>query len=1304
MKYLTNILLLFIGAALFAQKSHVEFRENKGQWDRNVFYKAKIPGGNLYLEQKAFVYQFYDEQDIIRIGELHHESIKNPQHQDSIIHFHAFKVEFLDGLNTTLTPSVTRPDFENYFIGKDRSKWASQVRKFEEIVYQEIYPNIGLKFYQKGVQLKYDFNVLPGGDPAKIQLSYKGVDEMYIEKGDLHIKTSVNNIIEQKPYAYQLIKGKEKEVKCKFILKGNILSFEFPKGYRKEFPLVIDPTLIFASYSGSTIDNWGYTSTFDELGNLYGGGVSFGVGYPFTLGAYQMNFAGGNNAVSFGTGTYLNGTDITISKFSSDGSSLLYSTYLGGSENEAPHSLIVNNNDELLILGTTSSPDFPVSINGFDTTYNGGNSYIGVTPSYTNGSDIVVSKLSSNGSLLLSSTYIGGSGNDGLNTSTVLGYNYGDDFRGEIVVDSTDNVYVASSTLSSDFPVTPGVIQPTLLGSQDGCVFKLSPDLSILHWSTYLGGTSDDASYSLQFDRAENILVTGGTSSNDFPVTLGSNLPTFQGGVDGWIAKMNNTATALLAATYVGTSNYNQTYFVQLDTADNVYVIGQTEGAYSITPATVYNNPNSGQFLHKFSSDLSTTIFSTTFGTSSGFIDIALSAFLVNECNYILVSGWGGATNVLNSSATFSTTNGLPITSNALQSVTDGSDYYLAMFSEDADTLLYATFFGGGSSSDHVDGGTSRFDKKGIVYQTVCSSCGFSNTDFPTTPGAWSNTDSSLNCNLAVFKIDLTRLTADADVYTTPFYCIGDTVPFRNLSNGGISYSWDFGDGDSSSLFEPLHRYDSIGTYRVRLIALDSISCIGVDTDYVDIFIGGSPIASLMPINGICYGDSVQLNVGGGTSYIWSPNYNILNDSTSSPTVWPDTTTTYTVIVFDSCGVDTAQIIVTVFQENISIMEDTSICAGQSIQLSASGGGTYSWSPGITLNDSTLANPNASPTAISTTYHVIITDLNGCSWDTSMIVTLDTILPIANAYSDTVICLGDTVSLNATGGSIYSWSPISSMINANSSSPMVFPTQSTNYIVSVENGCGVDTDTIFVAVQQAIATAWPDTLVCPNETVQLFSSGGNVIGWNSENNIYKEGEDYFTNVRTPSTYTVTVQDSLGCQAQASLNIGFLSSPTLDLGEDKFLLEDRLYLKAIGTGSFRWTPSNFVSCDTCSSTFVFPNETTTFTVFLRDSLGCITSDQITIFVEPQIWAPNAFTPNGDRVNDVFFLKTFRIQELELSIFNRWGELIFYTEDKNETWNGFYKGELSKTEVYVWEAEYKDHQGKIGTKNGKVVLLR
>ena len=202
-----------------------------------------------------------------------------------------------------------------------------------------------------------------------------------------------------------------------------------------------------------------------------------------------------------------------------------------------PHSLIVTEENELVIMGTTGADDFPVSTNAFQTTFAGGDSIVyDNVIGFNNGVDIFVTKLSEDGTQLLASNYVGGSGNDGLNFkphmaihyvlmhgNDSLYYNYADGARGEVIVDGKNNVYVGTNTFSTDFPsgINPGY-QTTSGGKQDGIVFKLNPDLSQLIWSSYLGGNEDDAIFSMDLSPNEDVLVTGATVSHNFPVTSGA--------------------------------------------------------------------------------------------------------------------------------------------------------------------------------------------------------------------------------------------------------------------------------------------------------------------------------------------------------------------------------------------------------------------------------------------------------------------------------------------------------------------------------------------------------------------------------------------------------------------------------------------------------------------------------------------------------------------------------------------------------------------------------------------------------------
>ena len=388
---------------------------------------------------------------------------------------------------------------------------------------------------------------------------------------------------------------------------------------------------------------------------------------------------------------------------------------------------------------------------------------------------------------MIGSTYVGGSGNDGINNVLPLVHNYGDHFRGEIALDPLQHPVVATTTQSTDMPVSANASQMIFGGGiQDAYIFRLDPTLSTLQ-ATYYGGSGNDSGYGVQFDSNGQVFVTGGTMSIDLPMSGTPFQSSNSGDADGYVLRLSAGLDQFLSSTYIGTSSFDQSYFVQLDVADAVYVVGQTHGTYPVS-AGVYSNPGSSQFIHKLDHDLTTSLWSTVIGSGMGFEDLSPSAFLVSDCGQIYFSGWGGVVNHFVQAPT-STTNGLPVTPDAFQSTTDGSDFYLMVLAEDAASLNYATYFGGSTSVEHVDGGTSRFDKHGTVYQAVCAGCGGHN-DFPSTPGAWSATNNSSNCNLGVFKFDLLQPTAHIEVDGPEYACLpGATVSFINLSIGGTLFN-----------------------------------------------------------------------------------------------------------------------------------------------------------------------------------------------------------------------------------------------------------------------------------------------------------------------------------------------------------------------------------------------------------------------------------------------------------------------------------------------------------------------------------
>jgi len=585
---------------------------------------------------------------------------------------------------------------------------------------------------------------------------------------------------------------------------------------------VIDPVLVFSTYSGSLGDNFGFTATFDSQGHLYAGGIVDGNDgeYPWTFGAFQTVYGG-----STGGQAPINlACDISISKYAPDGKTLRYATYLGGGRNEHPHSLVVDNRDNLLVFGTTNSADFPVDSFSYDTSYNGGY-------------DLILHKFSPDGSQLLAGTFIGGSANDGINNG-LLRYNYADDFRGDVYVDSAGSIYVASCTSSPNFPVTAGVSQLTFAGAIDAIVLKMDSLLQRIEWSTYIGGTGHDAAYSIKVIDSM-VYVSGGTSSPGLNRFANGYHTAYQGGAaDGFLFRMHKDTAVIRDFTFFGTASYDQVYFIDFDSQKRIFFSGQTKGNLTRTPGT-YGKDNTGQFIGCFNPQLNQLELLTTFGnlTNVNKPDLSPSAFLVDRCDNVYFSGWGADIDV----NPLSTLN-LPTTADALQKTTDGEDFYLIVLSRNLKKLVHATYFGGNFSADHVDGGTSRFDKEGVIYQSVCSSCPPNNlvtflSDFPTTPDAVFTQNFSKRCSNAAFKIDF-RVTFDVVASFDPDPkegCKPLVVKLNNTSQGGESFLWDFGDGKTDTARNPIHTFTEAGKYRIKLLVRDEGSCNEWDSAFAEI-------------------------------------------------------------------------------------------------------------------------------------------------------------------------------------------------------------------------------------------------------------------------------------------------------------------------------------------------------------------------------------------------------------------------------------------------------------------------------------
>lgn len=1024
-------LLWIYSNAVIAGDGQIDFIQNKNQFPKEVLYKADLPGGAVFLTPQGFTYNYFQAEDLERIHDRMHE-MKNVD--NDIVHFHAYQVSFANANpNASIMEADKQAYYNNYFIGNDASKWASHVPLFKKVIWHNIYDNIDAVVYSKGTSLKYDFVVSPGADVSKIALDYKGLSPEINKEGGLVLATSVNKVVEQAPYAYQLVKGKEVKVACNFkMIKKGQVTFEFPEGYNKDLPLVIDPILIFSTFSGSTAMTYGFSATYDLAGNLYAGGECFGTGWPVSLGAFQ--------------GLFSNSVDDGINKYSTNGTSRIYSTYYGGNASDLPNNMMVNTNNELVVCGSTNSSDLPVTSGCYDNTYNGQ-------------TDIYIARFSMDGGQLKAATYIGGSGNDGYN-STALSPNYGDDHRGEVFTASNGRILIANSSSSTNFPVTLNAYQSTNAGSQDAVVCELDSNLSILYYSTYLGGAQEDAALSLVMNGNNQIVICGGTRSANFPVTSGSYLTSGPGGTDGFVSILNQTGS-LINSSFLGTSTYDHAYKVQIDESDNVYVLGQTTNVSNFPVSSgAFNVTNGNIFIQKLNPTLTTSLLSTRLGNNST-TPFVPTAFMHDICGNTYLSG-------------FDASNYSPLSANAYQS-SPGS-FWLGALSPDFTELLYGTFFG--PNGTHVDGGTSRFDPSGIIYHSACTS----NSAFPTTPTAVSPTKLTGTWDIASYKFNMEVGAVLADFQlagnANDTGCANYHIGFDNLSQGATNYLWNFGNGiaDTSNLFNPSYTFEE-GAHTITLIASRATGCHLKDTATMKIFVKPTdkPLLNLRDTF-LCDPVAVTLNanvsnLSTALSFHWEP----VNAITSNPNqeqivVNPAVATDFMVYVDNNAVgecVDTAMGVVHIKLKDYTTMRavpvDTIICPGDTVMVSAFGGSSYSWSPNVNMED-----PDASETHVwpgqNMEYKVTITDDSACKTDRYVKIH---IAPIPEAFAgvEQDIKRGESAQMNARAGGAFYWTPAGAIVPGNILNPVVTPEQTTTYYLHVtsENGCpSMDSVTIHV--------------------------------------------------------------------------------------------------------------------------------------------------------------------------------------------------------------------------------------------------
>jgi large repetitive protein len=468
------------------------FIENRGQTDSRVKYYAKTFAGTVFVtDEGKIVYSLPVKEkgrQITLAEKLLEARVKAVQGKEK---------------------SVTKV---SYLIGNDSNKWKTDLAAYDLVSLGEVYRGIELKLYAHGNNVEKLFCVRPEADPRNIKLAIAGAKKITTDKdGDLVVGTNLGEVRFSKPVAYQEVDGHRKVVEVAYAVCGKGYGFSVGD-YDRTKDLVIDPTLLYSTYLGGGSYDYGRSIAVDSSGNAYVTGNALSGDFP-TAGAFQTTNAGGYDAF--------------VTKINAAGTSLVYSTYLGGSTgDEYSNSIVVDSSGSAYVTGFTNSTDFPITTGAFQTTNAGSN-------------DVFVTKINAAGNALVYSTYLGGTSIDQSNS---------------IAVDSSGNAYVTGYTQSTDFPTT-GAFQTTNAGTSDAFVTKINAAGTSLVYSTYLGGTYGESSCSIAVDSSGNAYVTGDTNSTGFPTTPGAYQTTIAGNYDAFVTKIGDvvatptTPTTATAAT-----------------------------------------------------------------------------------------------------------------------------------------------------------------------------------------------------------------------------------------------------------------------------------------------------------------------------------------------------------------------------------------------------------------------------------------------------------------------------------------------------------------------------------------------------------------------------------------------------------------------------------------------------------------------------------------------------------------------------------------------------------------------------------
>ncbi len=1252
----------FISAVNNAAANQNLFIENKGQiTDLNnntrsdILFVGPAKGGKAFLRKSGISYVMTKKTGAGNDLQLN-DQLNN-------IFLHRVDVDFVDvNPNASVESERSGDEYFNYYFSHC-TNGVTQAKAYREIIYKEIYTGIDVAFYNRSSSgLKYNFIIHPGGDPTKIKLKYTGAEELQItNKGELRINTSLGELTERIPKVYQNVNGKIVDIETKYVLEGSTISFKL-NTYNLQLPLIVDPWITY--FGGEDIDQT-YGIDTDAGGNVIITGQTASLLFPVTTGAYQTNHGPG----------YVNAF---VAKFNSSGTRL-WATYYGGDGSDRARGIATDANNNIAITGYTNSSDFPCTPSAFQTNFGGGSTdafvvslnslgtrqwatqcgggdedrgfaiatdnfnnvlITGATAStdfpYTTGAfktslgngagvyDAFVVQFNSSGSQLWG-TYCGGNNTD---------------MGNGICTDNNNNVLVTGETNSPNFPTFAGT-QMGYAGNQDAFVIKFNTT-GARRWATYYGGNNDvQVGNGITSDVNGNVIFTGSTLSNNFPITTGAfqtNKAGIVGTKDAFVVKLDSTCVRQWA-TYLGGSNEEEGHGIVADNNSDIYVTGDTYSNNFPVTSCAYQTQFGGDednYLAKFSASGSRICSGYIGGTGH---DESHGSCALNG-SLVYMGGF----------------------SNGAYPVTPGA--YQTAFAGGGDDSFVSELCGntcGKKPPINLDFSASQVNfctGTSINFSSITSNlCDTSGTSWLWTFTGASTSTSTLhhptniiynNPGTYTVKLNITSQCGKDSLIKPAYLTVNgpDLAPpaitnvlCNGSANGTAAINIASGTGPFTYAWSPAggtnNTASGLQTGSYTITVTDGGGCSV--TDSLTITQPASLFALItLHTNVICNGDStgsIAASAIGGTTgynYSWAPS----NNTNTSITGLVSGSYSLTITDANNCSSVTT-VAITQPSPVIVSSSNASMCIGSNTILTAFATGgvsnySYTWNPGGTTGVSIVVSPTD-----FTTYFVNAIDSNGCSSAIKTVSVIVNQLPVLTVSQNDTICFGSQTTLTAAGAVNFIWGPSAGLSSTAGSTVMADPFILTTYTVigTDVNNCS-DSAFVSVTVNSPTVAVSADVTILQGANTIISASGGGTYSWYPS-----EGLSCVTcavvtaSPQHNSTYYVIVTDAAGCTKLDSIVV----SVELVCGE--------------------------------------------------------------------IFVPTAFSPNNDGQNEILFLLGNNcIKTLLFSIYDRWGEKMFETTDPSVGWDGWYRNKLLNTGVYIYHLNAISINGTEVVRTGNISLIR